>query len=190
MALTPSQMIALGTPAPDFDLPDVNGAQVKLADFAGKPLLVMFLCNHCPYVKHVNEGLVAFAKDYAGTDLAVVAINSNDVANYPEDSPAKMKECAESLGYPFPYLFDASQEVAKFYSAACTPDFFLFDAGHALVYRGQMDESRPENGLPVDGADLRAAVDTVLGGGAPGGDQRPSLGCNIKWKAGNEPSYA
>ncbi|MHC4473814.1 MAG: thioredoxin family protein [Planctomycetota bacterium] len=190
MVMTPSQMIPLGTPAPDFDLPDVDGAHVRRADFEGRPLLVMAICNHCPFVKHINEGLVAFGRDYAEKDLAIVAINSNDVANYPDDSPEKMKEYARELGYTFPYLFDETQEVAKAYSAACTPDFFLFDWEHRLVYRGQFDDSRPDSGIPVTGADLRAAADAVLEGRAPSEDQRPSIGCNIKWKAGNEPGYA
>ena len=188
MALTPSRMISLGTPAPGFDLPDTNGNRVKLSDFAGRPILVVFMCNHCPFVKHVNEGLVAFASDYIEKGLAMVGINSNDVANYPEDSPAMMKQCAERFGYPFPYLFDATQGVAKAYSAACTPDYFLFDAEHTLAYRGQLDASRPGSDIPVTGVDLRAAADAVLAGEAPFAEQQPSIGCNIKWKAGNAPS--
>ncbi len=181
MALTPSSMIPLGTAAPDFALPDLDGGTVSRTDFEGKPLLVMFICNHCPYVVHVNDGLVAFAGDYQEKGLAIVAINSNDVANYPEDRPQKMKEYAERLGYTFPYLFDETQEVAKAYDAQCTPDFFLFDADHRLAYRGQLDDSRPNSGIPVTGADLRAAADAVLAGEEAPGDQRPSMGCNIKW---------
>ncbi len=183
MALTPSTMIPLGTPAPAFELPDIDGSTVNLSDFEGKPLLVMFICNHCPFVVHVNDGLVAFADDYLERGLAIVAINSNDVANYPEDSPQKMREYAERLGYRFPYLFDETQEVAKVYSAACTPDFFLFNADHRLCYRGQLDDSRPNSGIPVTGVDLRAAAAAVLAGNEPSSDQRPSIGCNIKWKA-------
>ena len=190
MAKTPSQMIPLGTPAPDFDLPDIHGKRLKLADFAGRPLLVMAICNHCPFVQHLFDGLTAFTTEYMEKGLAIVGINSNDVANYPEDTPEKMKEYAERLGYPFPYLFDETQEVAKAYRAACTPDFFLFDRDHRLAYRGQFDDSRPESGIPVTGADLRAAADAVLEGGTPAAEQVPSIGCNIKWKAGNEPEYA
>jgi len=182
MALTPSSMIPLGTAAPDFALPDLDGSTVSLSDFEGKPLLVMFICNHCPYVIHVNDGLVALAHDYQKKGLAIVAINSNDVENYPEDSPQKMKEYAKRLGYTFPYLFDESQGVAKIYDAQCTPDFFLFDAGHHLVYRGQMDDSRPNTDIPVTGADLRAAADAVLAGEKVPSDQRASIGCNIKWR--------
>jgi len=182
MALTPSSMIPLGTAAPDFALPDLDGSQVGLSDFEGKPLLMMFICNHCPYVIHVNDGLVAFAGIYQEKGLAIVAINSNDVANYPEDSPQKMKEYAERLGYTFPYLFDESQEVARAYDAQCTPDFFLFDADHKLAYRGQLDDSRPNSGIPVTGVDLRAAADAVLAGNEAPSDQRPSMGCNIKWR--------
>jgi peroxiredoxin len=190
MVMTPSQMIPLGSPAPDFDLPDVDGSPVRLADFAGRPLLVMAICNHCPFVKHLFEGLVEFGREYGERGLAIVGINSNDVANYPDDSPERMKEHAVRLGYTFPYLFDETQEVAKAYRAACTPDFFLFDADHRLAYRGQFDDSRPDSGIPVTGADLRAAADAVLGGTEVPADQKPSIGCNIKWKAGNEPEYA
>ncbi len=183
MALTPSTMIPLGTPAPAFKLPDLDGSTVSRSDFKGKPLLVMFICNHCPFVVHVNDGLVSFANDYQEQGLAIVAINSNDVENYPEDSPPKMREYAERLGYTFPYLFDETQDVAKIYSAACTPDFFLFNADHRLCYRGQLDDSRPQTDIPVTGVDLRAAADAVLAGNEPSSDQRPSIGCNIKWKA-------
>jgi len=190
MAMTPSQMIPLGTPAPDFDLPDVDGNRVKLSYFEGRPLLVMAICNHCPFVRHLFDGLASFTTEYLEKGLAIVGINSNDVANYPEDEPEKMREYAERLGYRFPYLFDETQEVAKAYRAACTPDFFLFDRAHRLVYRGQFDDSRPESGIPVTGADLRAAADAVIAGREVPGDQKPSIGCNIKWKAGNEPEYA
>jgi peroxiredoxin len=191
MAVTPSTMLALGTPAPDFRLPDPKGAIVALEDFRNSPaLLVAFICNHCPYVKHIRHGLACFAKDYAGSGLAMVAINANDVARYPEDRPQKMAQEAAQMGYPFPYLYDESQEVAKAYRAACTPEFYLFDAERCLVYRGQFDDSRPGNDRPVTGADLRAAVDAVLAGAVVRPDQRPSVGCNIKWKPGHEPDYA
>jgi peroxiredoxin len=180
-------MIPLGTSAPEFDLPGLDGATVRTSDFAGKPLLVMFICNHCPYVVHVNEGLVAYADEYLEKGLAIVAINSNDVEHYPEDRPEKMREYAARLGYSFPYLYDETQEIARAYHAACTPDFFLFDADHRLVYRGQLDGSRPQSGIPVTGADLRAATDALLAGQPLPEDQRPSIGCNIKWKAGHEP---
>ena len=191
MAETPSTMLPLGTPAPAFRLPDTTGRMVALADFADAPgLLVMFICNHCPFVKHIRAGLAQFGRDYEPRGLAIVAINSNDVANYPEDSPKKMAAEVKSAGYVFPYLFDDSQEVAKAYHAACTPDFFLFDRRHTLVYRGQFDDSRPSNRRPVTGHDLRAAADAVLAGQPVTQDQRPSIGCNIKWKAGNAPRYA
>jgi peroxiredoxin len=183
-------MLELGTAAPDFGLPDTNGKTVKLADFKQQTaLLVMFVCNHCPYVKHIQAGLVRLAKDYQPKGLALVAISSNDVDNYPDDSPAKMKEEARNAGYTFPYLYDATQAVAKAYHAACTPDFFLFDKNRKLVYRGQFDNARPKNTEPVTGKDMRAAVDAVLAGRAPTTDQMPSVGCNIKWKPGNEPDY-
>ncbi len=190
MARTESTMLELGTPAPEFTLPDVRGNQVSLSDFGDSAgLLVVFMCNHCPYVKHIRTELAAFARGYASKGLAVVGINSNDVANYPDDSPEKMAEEIEQVGYTFPYLYDEDQEVAKAYRAACTPDFFLFDKARKLVYRGQFDASRPGNNVPVTGSDLRKAVDTLLAGGSIPGDQTPSLGCNIKWKAGNEPAY-
>jgi len=190
MAQTPSTMLALGTPAPDFRLPDTNGRLVARDDLADAPaLLVMFICNHCPFVKHIREGLARFARDYQGKGLAVVGINSNDVANYPEDSPAKMAAEVKAAGYVFPYLYDESQAVAKAYAAACTPDFFLFDRERRLVYRGQFDDSRPGNRVAVTGKDLRAACDAVLAQQPVAADQRPSIGCNIKWKRGNEPRY-
>ena len=190
MAKTPSTMLALGTPAPDFRLPDTQDRTVSRDDSQNAPaLLVMFICNHCPFVKHIREGLAAFGRDYHEKGLAIVAINSNDVANYPDDSPAKMKEEAKAAGYVFPYLYDESQGVAKAYAAACTPDFFLFDNERKLVYRGQFDDSRPGSGIAVTGKDLRAASDRVLSGAAVDREQKPSIGCNIKWKAGNAPRY-
>ncbi len=190
MAKTPSTMAPLGSPAPVFRLPDPGGKQFSFDDFAAAPgLLVMFICNHCPYVKHVRSGLAAFARDYRAQGLAIVGINSNDIANYPDDSPAKMKEEIAAAGYTFPYLYDETQEAAKAYGAACTPDFFLYDRSRKLVYRGQFDDSRPGNGIPVTGKDLRAACDAVLAGKPVPAEQRPSIGCNIKWKAGNAPGY-
>jgi peroxiredoxin len=190
MSLTPSTMLPLGTAAPDFSLPDPSGQMVSPGDFTAAPaLLVVFMCNHCPYVKHVRSELARLARDYQARGAAVVGINSNDVANYPDDSPARMREEAQAAGYTFPYLYDESQEVAKAYKAACTPDFFLFDRNRRLVYRGQLDDSRPGNAKPVTGADLRAALDAVLAGQPVPADQKPSVGCNIKWKPGNEPNY-
>jgi peroxiredoxin len=190
MAKTPSTMLDLGTPAADFRLPDTQGRLVARDDFSAAPaMLVMFLCNHCPFVKHIRKGLAAFAREYQKKGLAIVAINANDVALYPDDSPAKMAEEVVAAGYTFPYLYDDSQSVAAAYAAACTPDFFLFDGTRRLVYRGQFDDSRPENGIPVTGKDLRAACDAALAGKPISPDQRPSIGCNIKWKPGNEPSY-
>jgi peroxiredoxin len=190
MVRTPSTMLTLGTPAPDFKLMNVDGREVELADFAGKPaLLVMFMCNHCPFVIHVADQLAQLASEYMARGVAVVGINSNDTAAHPADSPERMVAEAEERGYPFPYLFDETQEVAHAYRAACTPDFFLFDKDRKLAYRGQLDDSRPGNGVPVTGKDLRAALDAVLAGKKPAEEQRASLGCNIKWKAGNEPDY-
>ncbi len=184
-------MLPLGTAAPDFRLPDTNGKTVSLADFKDKPaLLVIFMCNHCPYVKHIRAGLAQLGRDYAPRGVAIVGISSNDVANYPEDSPAKMAAEVKSAGYSFPYLYDESQAIAKAYRAACTPDLFLFDRGRRLVYRGQFDDSRPGSGVPVTGKDLRAALDAVLAGKWPSTSQSPSMGCNIKWKHGNEPDYS
>ncbi len=192
MAATPSTMLPLGTPAPEFSLTDtVSGKRVTLAAYrASKPLLVMFICNHCPYVKHVRAQLAAIARDYSPRGVAILAISSNDVENYPADAPDLMRSEAAAAGYSFPYLYDADQSVARAYHAACTPDFFLFDAADRLVYRGQLDDSRPSNTLPVTGRDLRAALDAVLAGHAPAAAQRPSIGCNIKWKPGNEPGPA
>ena len=188
----PSTMLALGTKAPDFELPDVvTGLPVSIRDFDGKrALLVMFICRHCPYVRHVRGELARLGRDFAESDLAIVAISSNDVEEYPEDRPESLAEEAREAGYVFPYLFDETQEVAKAYTAACTPDFFLFDADRALVYRGQLDDSRPSNGLPVTGEDLRAAIGAVLSGAPVAEDQRASIGCSIKWREGNEPAYA
>jgi len=183
-------MLSLGTTAPDFKLPDTNGKTVTLADFKDKAaLVVIFMCNHCPYVIHIRAGLAQFARDYAGKPAGIVGISSNDAKNYPADSPAKMKDEVNTAGYVFPYLYDETQAVAKAYRAACTPDIFLFDRGRRLVYRGQFDASRPGNGIPVTGKDLRAALDAVLAGKTTSPMQVASIGCNIKWKAGNEPDY-
>jgi len=177
-------MLALGTSAPDFRLPDTSGKIVALADFKSAPALaVFFICNHCPYVKHMQAGLAQLARDYQPRGAAIVAISSNDAQNYPDDSPARMAQEAKSAGYTFPYLYDESQAVAKAYRAACTPDIFLFDAARKLVYRGQFDDSRPGNGVPVTGKDLRGALDAVLGGKPMPSRQVPSIGCNIKWKS-------
>ena len=191
MAATPSTMLSLGTAAPAFSLSDtVSGRSVSLGDFRDKPLLMMFLCNHCPFVKHVRAEVARIGRDYQARGVGLAAISSNDVAKYPDDSPAKMKVEASEAGYSFPYLFDETQAVAKAYKAACTPDFFLFDRNHKLVYRGQLDDSRPKNEKPVTGSDLRAAIDAVLAGSPVNAQQWPSIGCNIKWKPGNEPDYA
>jgi peroxiredoxin len=190
MARVPSTMLPLGTPAPDFSLPSPDGSLVSLESYRESPaLLVMFLCPHCPFVKHVRGGVAEFAKEYQARGLAVVAINSNDIEQFPDDSPEHMAEESRLLGYTFPYLFDETQETAKAYEAACTPDFFLFDRDRELVYRGQFDASRPGNDVPVTGEDLRAAADAVLEGRPAPQSQTPSLGCNIKWKPGNEPAY-
>jgi len=184
MALTPSSMIELGTLAPSFRLPDPSGKTYELGDFEEAPgLLVMFICNHCPYVKHVRDGLAAFGREYGAKGLAIVAINANDVDAYPADHPDRMAEESRAAGYTFPYLYDESQAVARAYGATCTPDFFLFDRQRKLVYRGQFDSSRPGNDKPVTGADLRAAADALLAGQPIDRDQIPSIGCNIKWKA-------
>lgn len=190
MAVT-SIMLELGTEAPDFSLPDtVTGATVSLADFsAKKAMLVMFICNHCPYVQHVRRELARFGQDYQDSELGIVAISSNDPEQYPDDSPEAMKKEAEAFGYTFPYLFDQTQEVAKAYTAMCTPDFFLFGPDRRLVYRGRFDESRPNTGVPVTGTDLRAAVETVLNDQPVSQEQYPSMGCSIKWSPGNAPAY-
>ena len=183
-------MLGLGTAAPDFELQDVlSNRVVRLDGFTRKGLLVMFLCRHCPYVKYIAPGLAALAKDYAGTDLDIVAISSNDAGQYPEDAPDGLRAMARELGFWFPYCYDETQQVAMAYQAACTPDFFLFDAGRKLVYRGQFDDARPGNGAPVTGRDLRAAIDATLAGRAVAIQQKPSIGCNIKWKPGNAPAY-
>jgi peroxiredoxin len=182
VALTPSAMVALGTPAPDFSLPDTDERLVSGRDFAGRPMLVMFLCNHCPYVKHVANDLAQIAHKYAEKGMAVVGINSNDPVNYPEDSPDMMRREKRSRGYSFPYLFDETQAVARAFNAQCTPDFFLYDANHRLAYRGQFDDSRPGNGKPITGIDLTQAVDAVLAGRPVAGEQKPSMGCNVKWR--------
>ncbi len=195
VALTPSTMLELDTEAPDFALPDTEGNIITKEKFRG-PLLVMFICNHCPYVKHVADELARIGKDYLPKGVGIVAIMSNDVENYPDDAPDKMKAEKAARGYPFPYLYDETQEVAKAYTAACTPDFFLFDAGHKLAYRGQLDDTRPHRIASgqydardgaAHGKDLRAALDAVLAGKVPSGEQKPSMGCNIKWKPGREP---
>jgi peroxiredoxin len=183
-------MLPLGTTAPNFNLPDPNGKFVSLDDFKDVlALLVVFICNHCPYVKHIRTQFASLAKEYQSRGVGIVAINSNDVESYPEDGPEKMAEEIKQAGYTFPYLYDQSQQVAKAYRAACTPDLYLFDRDHRLVYRGQFDDSRPGNARPVTGADLRTALDAVLAGCAVPGNQKPSVGCNIKWKGRNAPDY-
>jgi len=190
MARTPSQMLPLGTVAPGFRLPDADGKMHSLDNAAGsRALLIMFICNHCPFVKHVADELARLGTEYQPKGVAVFAINSNDVDNHPEDGPEKMKAEAIRRGYTFPYLLDAGQDVARAYEAACTPDFYLFDADRKLVYRGQLDGSRPGNDIPVDGSDLRRAIDAVLSGQPVPDEQVPSLGCNIKWKPGNAPAW-
>lgn len=192
MARRQSRMLPLGTAAPRFTLRDtVSGRAVALEDFASSPaLLIAFICNHCPFVKHILDGFVAFARDFGARGLAVVAISPNDAESYPEDAPAEMSRVAKLKGFTFPYLYDESQEVAKAYQAICTPDFFLFDRERRLVYRGQFDGSRPGNRIPVTGSDLRAAAEALLRGLAVPTQQTPSVGCSIKWKAGQEPDWA
>lgn len=192
MALTSSTMLPLGSKAPAFRLPDTDtdGKLVSLDDFKNAPaLLVIFLCNHCPYVKHVRHELAALAKDYQARGVAVVGISANDVVSHPDDGPEQMAKEKAAIGYTFPYLYDETQDVALAYQAACTPDFYVFDGSQSLVYRGQMDGSRPGNDVTISGKDLRAALDAVLTGKPVSSDQKPSLGCNIKWKPGNEPAY-
>ncbi len=190
MVRTASTMLPLGSAAPVFSLPNVDGRTVSLSDFADKPaLLVIFMCNHCPFVIHLRPELARFAKEYQAKGLAIVGISSNDVEAYPQDGPEQMKKEHATAGYTFPYLFDGTQSVAKAYHAACTPDFFLFDKERKLVYRGQFDDSRPKTDIPITGADLKAACDAALAGGPVTPDQKPSIGCNIKWRPGNEPSY-
>jgi peroxiredoxin len=191
MALTPSTMLPLGTVAPAFQLPDTDGKTVTLADFKGSPaLLVAFICNHCPYVKHVRHELARLGKEYQGKGVAVVGISSNDATTHPDDSPKMMAKEKAEVGYTFPYLYDETQQVALAYKAACTPDFYVFDKNQRLVYRGQLDGSRPGNPVPVNGKDLRSALDAVLAGKTLSDDQRPSIGCSIKWKRGHEPDYS
>lgn len=190
MVKTASTMLPLGTEAPDFSLPNIDGRTISLADFAGvDALVVMFLCNHCPFVKHIADVLANVAREYQDRGAAFVGINSNDAENYPEDSPGKMVAEAKARGYTFPYLYDETQEVARAYRAACTPDFFIFDRNQQLVYRGQFDASRPGSEIPVTGEDLAHALDAVLRGEEAPEDQKPSIGCNIKWRPGMEPDY-
>ncbi|HYG24280.1 MAG TPA: thioredoxin family protein [Verrucomicrobiae bacterium] len=189
MVAVNSTMLPLGTDAPHFQLPDVSGRIVSIEEFRGKPLLVMFVCNHCPYVKHVRSELAQLGREFLPRDVAIVAISSNDATEYPQDGPELMKQEAKEAGYVFPYVYDATQSVAKAYRAACTPDFFLFDRDHKLAYRGQLDDSRPKNGIPVTGKDLRDALEAVLAGKPVSTTQKPSIGCNIKWRAGNQPDY-
>jgi len=190
MTMTPSTMLELETPLPAFELPDVNGTLVSSAQLHGAPAsLVVFLCPHCPYVRHVRKEFARFAVEYQAKGLRIIGINSNDNIAFPDDSPEGMRKETAEAGYTFPYLIDESQEVAKMFHAACTPDIFLFDRDLKLVYRGQFDDSRPRNANPITGADLRAAADAVLEGRALSGNQKPSMGCNIKWKVGNEPAY-
>ncbi len=191
MALTPSTMLALGTPAPDFTLPDPHGQTISLENFAGAhALLVIFMCNHCPFVIHLKTELAAFATEYQKRGVAVVAINSNDSSEFPKDSPANMIADIKQYGYTFDYLIDADQRVAKTYEAACTPDFYLFDQSKHLRYRGQFDDSRPKNDIPITGSDLRKAIDALLTDQPVATNQKPSIGCNIKWIAGQTPKYA
>jgi peroxiredoxin len=191
MSLTPSTMLPLGTVAPGFRLSDTDGKTVSLDEFKGAPaLLVAFICNHCPYVKHVRHELARLGKEYQGKGVAVVGISSNDVNTHPDDSPKMMAKEKADVGYTFPYLYDESQQVALAYKAACTPDFYVFDKDQKLVYRGQLDGSRPGNPIPVTGKDLRSALDAALAGKPVSDDQRPSIGCSIKWKRGNEPDYS
>jgi len=189
MVATPSTMSPLGTKAPEFCLTDTEGRAVGLSDLTGAPLLVMFICNHCPFVKHVADVLADIGHEYQARGVGMVAINSNDIAKYAEDGPAEMAKEAKARGYTFPYLLDETQETAKAFTAACTPDFFVYDVDHTLVYRGQLDDSRPGNDVAVTGADLRSALNAVIEGRPAPSEQKPSVGCNIKWKPGNEPEY-
>ena len=190
MVQTPSMMLPLGTKAPVFSLLDpVTGKKRSLAEFNAPATVIMFICNHCPFVIHVRDELTRLARDYAAKGVAFIAINSNSAESHPQDGPENMAALSREMGWTFPFLFDATQEVAKAYHAACTPDFFVFDAGKKLAYRGQLDDSRPSNGKPVTGADLRAAIDAVIAGRPAPAEQRPSIGCNIKWAPGHEPDY-
>jgi peroxiredoxin len=190
MVLTPSTMVELGTRAPEFELPEVGGGKVSSPDFSDKAaLLVMFISQHCPYVQHVRHELARLGRDYADSRLGIVAISSNEIAGYPDDSPENLDRMRREAGFTFPVCFDETQDVAKAFRASCTPDFFLFDRNRILVYRGQLDDSRPGNRIPVTGKDLRAAIDAVLKGEPVTTNQKASIGCNIKWKKGNEPDY-
>jgi len=191
MVMVSSTMLELGTPAPDFALPDVvSGDPISLDTFAGKPaLVIMFICQHCPFVKHVQDELAKIGHDYVPQNVGVLAVSANSVQTHPQDGPEQLKAMAATLKFNFPYCYDETQEMAKAYTAACTPDFFVFDGDRKLAYRGQLDDSRPGNDVPVTGQDLRAAIDTVLAGGSLSPDQKPSIGCNIKWTPGNEPDY-
>lgn len=191
MAAVKSTMLDLGTLAPDFTLPNVSGGKINLKEYSeqSKGVVIAFICNHCPFVLHINRELAKVASEYQEKGIRFIAISSNDVSNYPADSPEQMGRVVEKEGYSFPYLYDETQQVAKSYQAACTPDFFLFDENLRLIYRGQLDDSRPGNGRPVSGSDLRNAMDRLLENRAPVGIQIPSIGCNIKWKKGNEPDY-
>ena len=189
MTATPSTMLPLGTTMPAFRLPTATGEMVSSDAFSSRPVLIAFICHHCPFVRHIRQEFAKFTREFQARGLAVVAINSNDAIAFPDDGPAGMIQEAHEAGYTFPYLYDETQEVAKAFKAACTPDLFLFDAGGALVYRGQFDSSRPRSAVPVTGADIRAAATAVLLGDAVPAEQTPSIGCNIKWKRGNEPDY-
>ncbi len=190
MVMTRSQMLPLGTAAPDFSLPDIHGKALSFDDFAdSKAFLAVFMCNHCPFVRHLRSALADLGRSCAERGVAMLAINSNDFDQYPDDTPARMRTEAQTYGFTFPYLIDSTQQVAKAFHAACTPDFFLFDGARKLAYRGQFDDSRPGNEIEVTGHDLEAAISAVLGGGAVPQEQKPSLGCNIKWKPGNAPEY-
>mgnify|MGYP006296004991 CR=1 FL=1 len=191
MVETNSRMLPLGTRAPDFSLPDVDGRTVSLSDFKDRrAVLVIFMCNHCPFVKHVLDTLLELAREYKSKGVGIAGINANDAEKYPDDSPEKMKQAAEEKDFPFSYLYDEDQSTAKAYHAACTPDFFVFDSDLRLVYRGQMDDSRPGSGTEATGEDLRKALDSVLAGKEVDAEQKPSMGCNIKWKENNKPDYA
>jgi len=191
MAVTASTMMPLGTSAPHFSLPDTQGRLVSIGDFKdAKAILVVFMCNHCPFVRHILKDFIELAREYQAKGVAVVGISSNDTESFPEDGPKMMAKLAKKMDFSFPYLHDENQETAKAYHAACTPDFFLFDKGEKLVYRGQMDDSRPGNNIPITGADLRAAINAILTGTKVSKQQKASMGCNIKWKPGNEPDYA
>jgi len=190
LAATESTMLELGTSAPDFDLPKPDGGRVRLSDFTdAEGLVVAFICNHCPFVKHIREGLAEFARDYESRNVAMVAINSNDFATYSGDAPERMQEEIDNFGYCFSYVYDESQDVAKAYRAACTPEFYLFDSNRKLVYRGRFDAATPGNDEPVTGTELRRAIDAMLAGNMPDQHQVPGIGCNIKWKPGNAPDY-